>query len=140
MKKNILIIEKVILAVLTLVYPLFTVMLSGAGLILNGDSYGTKLIICGISWISSGLLISSGSISCILNKNIPAVILSSIGFLICMITLFIVISHAEKHGWNVPLPLFDEFSVAYMYGRRIIPTVIPFILTILISRGNLCGK
>ncbi len=140
MKKNILIIEKIILTVLTLVYPFFTVMLSGAGLILNGNSYGTKIIICGIIWIFSGLLMSSGSIFCIANKNIPAVILSSIGFLTCMIILFIVISHAEKHGWNAPLPLFDEFSVAYMYGRRIIPTVIPFILTILISGKKLCIK
>jgi len=140
MKKNILIIAKIILAVLTIVYPFFTVMLSGAGLILNGDSYGIKMTVCGILWIFSGMLMISGNMLCIDGKSVPAIVLSSIGFLICMIILFIVTSHAETHAWNTPLPLLDEFSVADMYRRRIIPTAIPFIMNILISRGKLCGK
>lgn len=138
MKKNILITAKIILAVLTLIYPLFTVMLSGAGLIVNGNSYGIKLMICGIIWIISGLLSASGSIFCITGKNIPAVILSSTGFLLCMIILSVVTAHAEKYAWF--MPFYGKSDVAGMYRKRIMPSVFPFVLTILISGRKLCGK
>lgn len=138
MKKSFFIISEILLAVFTLIYPLFNVTLSGAGLIFNGNSYGFKLIICGIMWIASGLLMTSGSILCIFGKNIPAVILSSLGFIICMVILFIVTAHAEKYAWT--MPYYNKFSVADIYRKRMIPVVIPFTLTAMISGLRLCRK
>lgn len=138
MKKSFLIISEIILAVFTLIYPFFMVMLSGAGLIFNGNSYGIKLMICGILWIISGLLMTSGSILCIFGKNIPAVILSSLGFVICMVILFIVTAHAEKYAWS--MPYYNKFSVADIYRERIVPVFIPFMLANIISGLRLCRK
>ena len=138
MKKRFFIISEIILAVFTLVYPLLNVTLSGAGLIFNGNSYGIKLMICGILWIVSGLLMTSGSILCIFGKNIPAVILSSLGFVICIAVLFIVTAHAEKYAWT--MPYYNKFSVADIYRERIVPVFIPFMLANIISGLRLCRK
>lgn len=138
MKNFLLIILKIVLAVSTLIYPLFMVILSGAGLVFNGNSYGLKLVLCGIFWIVSGLMLTSGSLLCLMKKNIPALILSSAGFSICMAVLFIVTAHAEKYSWN--MPYYAEFTVSGMYIKRIIPTALPFILTLLISGFKICKK
>lgn len=138
MKKRFLIISEIILAVLTLIYSFFIVILSGAGLIFNGSSYGVKLMTCGIIWIISGLLMTSGTILCISGKNISAMILSSLGFAVCIVILFIVTAHAEKYAWS--MPYYNKFPVADMYRKRIIPTVIPFIITDTISGSRLCRK
>ena len=138
MKKFLLIILKIILAVSTLIYPLFMVILSGAGLVFNGNSYGLKLVLCGILWIVSGLMLTSGSLLCLLKKNIPALVLSSSGFFICTAVLFIVTAHAEKYSWN--MPYYAEFTVSGMDIKRIIPTAVPFILTLLISGFKICKK
>lgn len=138
MKNFLLIILKIVLAISTLIYPLFMVTLSGAGLVLNGNSYGLKIILCGIFWIISGLSLTSGSILCLLKKDIPALIFSSAGFLICITILFIVTAHAEKHSWN--MPYYTEFTVSDMYIKRIVPTVVPFILIFLISGFKICKK
>ena len=45
MKNFLLIVLKIVLAVSTLIYPLFMVILSGAGLVFNGNSYGLKLVL-----------------------------------------------------------------------------------------------
>lgn len=137
-KNFLLIVLKIVLAVATLIYPLFMVILSGAGLVFNGNSYGLKLVLCGIFWIVSGLMLTSGSLLCLMKKNIPALILSSAGFLICMAVLFIVTAHAEKYSWN--MPYYAEFTVSGMYIKRIIPTALPFILTLLISGFKICKK
>ena len=137
-KNFLLIVLKIVLAVSTLIYPLFMVILSGAGLVFNGNSYGLKLVLCGIFWIVSGLMLTSGSLLCLMKKNIPALILSSAGFLICMTVLFIVTTHAEKYSWN--MPYYAEFTVSGMYIKRIIPTALPFILTLLISGFKICKK
>lgn len=138
MKNFLLIVLKIVLAVSTLIYPLFMVILSGAGLVFNGNSYGLKLVLCGIFWIVSGLMLTSGSLLCLMKKNIPALILSSAGFLICMTVLFIVTAHAEKYSWN--MLYYAEFTVSGMYIKRIIPTALPFILTLLISGFKICKK
>ncbi|MDD6098343.1 MAG: hypothetical protein PUB66_06410, partial [Oscillospiraceae bacterium] len=51
---TIIFIFKIILILLTVVYPLTFVTLSGAGLVFNRESYGESLCITGILLIASG--------------------------------------------------------------------------------------
>ena len=60
-----MIVAKALMVILTAVYPLFMVVLSGAGLIYNRESYGSTLAIVGGALIASGEIMSAGAILCL---------------------------------------------------------------------------
>ena len=120
---------KIILAVLTAVYPLFMVILSGAGLVLNSESYGQKMCITGVLLILSGILLAVSAIMCILKKYARlSVILSVAGLILCMTALYVLVNHADANGWN------SNFRpVSNMYKSRIMPVILQSALTIAVS-------
>lgn len=121
---------KVLLAVLTLIYPLFMVIMTGAGLIYNSASYGKSLTLTGVLLIVSGLIMTVGSILCILNKNISAIISSSSGFFLCMLMLYRLVIHADSAGWRNK---FTLESISSMYINRIMPVTAVLIITVTVA-------
>ncbi|MDE5582954.1 MAG: hypothetical protein K2J08_04555 [Ruminococcus sp.] len=124
---------KTLLAVLTLIYPLFNVIMTGTGLVYNHENYGRKITLIGIFLIVSGLLMTVGTLLCISGKkfsNMLSAVFSASGFMLCMALLNRLIAHADRNGWT------DKFKltpVSDMYRIRIIPVAVPFALTLFIS-------
>lgn len=121
---------KGILIVLTLVYPVFMVIMTGSGLIYNSESNGEMITNTGIAFIVSGALMAVGTLLVCLKKNIVPVFLSSGGFALCMVMLHRLTEHADKSGWS------DKYTmepISGMYTARILPVIIPFALTIVIA-------
>lgn len=121
---------KLILALLTVVFPGFMVISTGAGLIYNRESYGAELTRIGAAFIVSSVMMLGGTLLVCLKKNISAVISSAGGFAICMIMLCKLADHADRSGWS------DKYTMApvsNMYISRIIPVIAPFLLTAAIA-------
>lgn len=128
---------KIIMLILTAVYPLFMTCLAGAGLIYNKSSYGIKLEYTGIFLILSGIIITIGVILCLSEKkavNIISLIFSISGLILCLVMLYILCSHADYAGWRDNYTLMP---VSSMYIRRILPTAIPACIASLISFLNI---
>ena len=126
---------KIILIVLTAVYPIFMVMMTGAGLISNRSSYGAVIAGYGEKLIISGTLMTAAAILCLFRKSIPNLIapfLSSAGFALCMTMPYRLIRHAESAGW-MGVGKYENLPVGDMYRVRLIPTAAPCLLTLAIS-------
>ena len=114
--------------ILTAVYPLFMVTMSGAGLIYNRSSYGEKLCTVGVLLIVSGIAVTAGALLSLPEKRITAVlslILTAGGLVLCLCMLSMLISHADSAGWS------DSYTmepVSGMYRRRIMPAVLPAVM------------
>lgn len=129
-KSPFLTIAKASLIILTVIFSVIMIPMAGAGLIYNGDSYGSSIRNVGIALIVSGLLMTISSILVCLKKNIAALISDAAGFALCMFMLYIVMNHADSSGWS------DNYTmepVSGMYFRRIFPVIIPCILTAAIA-------
>ena len=111
--------------ILTAVYPVFMVMMSGAGLIYNRSTYGERLCTAGVLLIVSGAAMTTGSILALPEKRITAAVsllLIAGGLVLCLCMLHILTSHADSAGWS------DNYTmepVSAMYRRRMLPSVIP---------------
>lgn len=128
--KPAMIVLKIILAVLTLIFPVFMVVMTGAGLIYNSESYGEELTRTGFLFIVSGALMAFGCLLCIIKKNIVSLICSCGGFALCMGMLYKLVEHADAAGWS------DKFTmerISVMYIQRIVPTAAPFIIAVVIA-------
>ena len=106
---------KIILVVLTLIYPLFMTILTGAGIVYNRSSYGSTITGHGISLIVSGIIISAAAFLCIFRKsflNLIAPITSLIGSGVCMRALL---------SWSVTLtpPVGTETESTQPYRSAI---------------------
>lgn len=126
---------KIILIVSTAVYPIFMVMMTGAGLISNKASYGPVISGYGTKLIISGTLMTAAAILCLFRKSLPNLIapfLSSAGFALCMTMTYRLIRHAESAGW-MGVGKYENLPVSDMYRERLIPTAAPFLLTLAIS-------
>lgn len=126
---------KIILIVSTAVYPIFMVMMTGAGLISNKASYGLIISGYGTKLIISGTLMSAAAVLCLFRKSLPnliAPLLSSAGFALCMTMTYRLIRHAESAGW-MGVGKYENLPVGDMYRERLIPTAAPFLLTLAIS-------
>lgn len=121
---------KVILVILTLIYPLFMVIMSGAGLVYNSESYGEELTRAGILLIVSGVVTAAGSFLCIFKKNIASIICSCGGFALCMTMLYKLVEHADSAGWTNK---FTFEAISSMYIHRIVPTAAPFVIAVTVS-------
>lgn len=124
---------KVITLGLTLYFSCAVTVLSGAGLIYNRESYGSSLAAAGVFFIISALLMTIGAILCIPHKNLPNIlsaVMSAAGLVLCMIMLKKLTSHADLSGWT------DKYSltpISSMYRSRILPCIVPAVLTVIIS-------
>ena len=137
-RKNPLIIAaKAVMLVLTAVYPLFMVCMSGAGLIYNGESYGAELKNTGVFLIISAVLMVFGAFLCLFRKktpNILAIILALGGLVLCLVMLKQLTDHADSSGWT---DKYTMLPVSDMYMRRILPSIAPCVLTAAIAAVQL---
>ena len=130
---------KVITVLLALFFSCAMTILSGAGLIYNRESYGSGMAATGFFLIVSAVLMTLGAILCIFRRNaanILSLIFSSCGFILCMVMLHRLISHADRCGWT------DKYTlepISGMYTRRILPCIIPAAVTAAISAVQLCS-
>jgi len=111
--------------ILTAVYPLFMVIMSGAGLIYNRNSYGATLTAAGVLLTVSGAAMTAGAILSLPKKRITAVlslILTAAGALLCLCMLHLLIAHADSAGWSDDRTMEP---VSAMYRRRILPVLLP---------------
>ncbi len=121
---------RALLIVLTLIFPVLMVMLSGAGLVYNSDSYGADITQTGIMLIVAGALMTVGTVLVCLKKDVISLVFSISGFALCMTMLYKLVNHADAAGWqnaHTMEPISD------MYFSRIIPTIAPFILAVAIA-------
>lgn len=122
---------KIIMLILTAVYPLTMVCMAGAGLIYNGDSYGSELVNTGTALIISGVLMTCGAVICVFKKtvmNIISLICTSSGLALCLVMLYKLCTHADNAGWT------DNYTmspVSDMYMVRILPVTVPAVLALL---------
>lgn len=135
--KSLMLVLKAVLIILTIIYPLIMVSLTGAGLIYTGSSYvldreeyGHTLTFIGTLLVASGLAVTLGALLSCIKKNIAAVILSCSGFALCMVMLYKLVNYANQNGWS------DKYTmepISTMYMARIVPVIAPFILATVIA-------
>lgn len=124
---------KVIMLALTVVYPLVMVILSGAGLIYNSESYGSELTAVGTMLVISGVLLTAGAVFCLFRKTLPNIIslvCSAPGLVLCLTMLYKLADHADRAGWS------DKFTmtpISDMYKARIFPSIAPAAIAIVIA-------
>ncbi|MBO7395660.1 MAG: hypothetical protein J6U16_06035 [Ruminococcus sp.] len=128
---------KAVMLVLTAVYPLFMVCMSGAGLIYNRESYGSELAAVGVFLIISGLVMALGAVLALPRRNLPniAAIVSSVGGLaLCLAMLYKLCFHADAAGWT------DKFAltpISDMYRARLLPSIAPAAIAAVVAAVQL---
>lgn len=128
---------RIIMIILTLVYPLFMVCMTGAGLLYNSSSYGTKIAYIGVFLIFSGILMTSGaflSISQKKSKNTASLACSLVGLIICLVSLYLLCVHADGAGW---CDNYTLMPVSDMYRRRILPVIVPSAISTITAIFNI---
>lgn len=116
---------RIIMIILTLVYPFFMTCLAGTGLIYNKSSYGGKMELIGIFMIISGISMTSGAFMCLFQKksvNIISLTCSVSGLILCLAMLYLLCSHADNAGW---VDNYTMNPVSDMYRTRILPVIFP---------------
>lgn len=130
-KKNIfLTVIKIIMMILTVIYSLLMVCFAGAGLIYNGDSYGSSITALGVLLIVSGIFMTAGAVLCLFRKNLPNIIsifFSIGGLALCLVMLFRLTGHADSAGWS---DNYNMTPVSDMYMSRILPVIAPAVLAV----------
>lgn len=119
----------VILMLLTAVYPVTMVMLSGAGIVYNRESYGSSLCIAGALLTVSGAAMTAGALLTLSRRRAAAamsVILSAAGLVLCLCMLRMLTDHADRAGWSDALTMTP---VSEIYRRRILPAAVPALLS-----------
>lgn len=129
-RSPLLFVLKIILIILTVIYPVFMVIFTGSGLIYNSESYGAELTQTGVFFIISGILMTVGTVLCCLKKNIVSIICSCTGFALCMAMLYKLVDHADRSGWSNKLTMEP---ISDMYFARIIPVIAPFIIAVTVA-------
>ena len=131
-EKNIHLLKAAVL-LLSAVFCLFMPVMTGAGLIYNRASYGDGLAFTGALFIVSAILMTAGTAICGSRtdlKNVLSVMLSFSGLVLCIVMLHRLCVHADVSGWS------DKFTmeqISRMYKRRILPCIIPAVLSMILS-------
>lgn len=128
---------KIIMIILTLVYPFFMTCFAGMGLIYNKSSYGAKLELIGIFMIISGISMTLGAFLCLSSRkttNIISLACSVIGLILCLAMLYMLCSHADNAGW---VDNYTMNPVSDMYRTRILPVIIPSAISTGISVSHI---
>ena len=130
---------KAIMLVLTAVYPLFMVCMSGTGLIYNRESYGSELAAVGVFLIVSGLVMTLGAVLALPRRNLPniaAIVCSVSGLVLCLVMLCKLCTHADAAGWT------DKFAltpISDMYRARVLPSIVPAATAVVLAGARLCS-
>jgi len=128
---------KVITLLLSLWFSGAMTALSGAGLIYNGNSYGAELRNTGIFLIVSAVMMVTGACLCLFRKKLPdimAILLALGGLVLCLVMLKRLTDHADFSGWTDKYTLLP---ISDMYMRRILPSIAPCALTVIIAAAQL---
>lgn len=131
---------KVLMLLLSLYFSCVMPILTGAGLISNRVSYGSKLAETGAFFILAAVLMSLGAFLCLFRKkitNILSVFLSVGGLVLCMIMLKRLTDHADASGWT------DRFTlepISAMYNSRILPCIAPVVIAVAIAAVRIFSR
>lgn len=134
-QKPLMTFAKAMLIVLTAVYPLFMTMMTGIGILSKSEKYGRMISGCGAALVVSGAALTAAAVLCLFRKSLPnllAMILSVPGFALCMGSLYKLSDHAKAAGW-MGHGVYSLVPVADMYRQRILPVILPFLLTLVIA-------
>ena len=126
---------KAVMLVLTAVYPMFMVMMTGAGIFYNRSSYGSFFGRLGIVLIASGAFMTAGAVLCIFRKNLTNLLspfFSVSGFITCMYVLSRLVARAKANGWHGS-GIYEEVSASYTFQTRLIPCILPVGLSVVIA-------
>ncbi|MBR4627477.1 MAG: hypothetical protein IKO47_07250 [Ruminococcus sp.] len=126
---------KAVMIVLTLIYPMFMVMMTGAGIILHRDVHGAAFGRCGVWLIVSGVMMTAGTVLCMFRKSITNLIspfLSGGGFLLCMYILTKLVKRADANGWRGP-GIYEGVTMSYLFKSRLIPCILPVALAVTVA-------
>lgn len=124
---------KAITLLLSLYFSCAMPILTGAGLLSNRSSYGSKLAETGVFFIFAAVLMTLGAFLCLFRKkltNILSAFLSVSGLVLCMVMLKKLTDHADASGWT------DKFTlepISGMYETRLLPCIAPALLTAIIA-------
>lgn len=126
---------KVLLIILTAVYPFFMTIMTGIGILSKSENYGRTISGYASALVVSGAVLTLASVLCLFRKSLPnllSMIISVPGFAICITALFRLADHAEKSGW-MGHGVYALVPVADMYRQRIFPVILPFLLGLFIA-------
>lgn len=126
---------KAVMIILTLIYPMFMVMMTGAGIVLHRDVHGAAFGNYGVFLIVSGAMMTAGTVLCLFRKSITNLIapfLSVGGFVLCMYLLSKLVKRADANGWHGP-GIYEGVTMSYLFRTRLIPCVIPAALAVIIA-------
>lgn len=126
---------KILLIVLTAVYPFFMTIMTGIGILSNSGNYGKTISGYAAALVVSGTALTASAILCLFRKSLPNLLSMAIavpGFSLCMAVLHRLAGHAEKAGW-MGHGAYALMPVADMYRQRIFPVILPFLLTCIIA-------
>ena len=126
---------KIIMLVLTVVFPLFMVAMTGAGMIKYRSSYDEYLPNIGIYFVISSALMTLGAVLCIFRKSLPnliSFICTVSGFTLCMIMLKRFTDRADKSGWT-GYGRYQFMPVSDMFTGRILPVILPCAIAAVIA-------
>lgn len=131
---------KAVTLLLSLYFSCAMPILTGAGLISNRSSYGSKLAETGAFFIFAAVLMTLGAFLCIFrNKtaNILSAFLSVGGLVLCMVMLKKLADHADASGWT------DKFTlepISAMYESRLLPCIAPVVIAVVIAAVRIFSR
>lgn len=111
---------KIVQTGMTIIFSLFMVIMTGAGLIYNSQSYGGEIRSVGIFFIVSAALMGAGELLMWLRKNLTSAGFTIGGTALCMAMLYRLKCHADASGWS------DKYTlepISNMYMSRILPVI-----------------
>lgn len=124
---------KVIMLILTAVFSVFMVVMSGAGIIHNRAHYGAEITGWGRMFVFSSVLMTAGALLCIPRKSIANAVsffCTLSGCAVCLATLSKLAAHAKKAGW---VSAVTGVPARDMYISRITPVIAPCALAVTIA-------
>lgn len=134
-QKTVITAAKILLVVLTAVYPFFMTIMTGVGILSKSGIYGKTISGYAAALIVSGAALTAAAVLCLFRKSLPNLLsmLTAVpGFAVCITALSRLADHAEKAGW-MGHGAYALMPVADMYRQRILPVILPFLLTCVIA-------
>lgn len=126
--KSLKIVLWVALIATTLIYPLFMDILTALGWTVNSHSYGHRFNTYAALLAVGGLLVAAGTVLCLFQKDIAAVICALAGGVATTVSGALGISVAAASGWASPTEANFGKMAATLWSKRIYPTWVPVLL------------
>ena len=126
---------KVVMLVLTAVYPLFMTLMTAAGILTHRSSYGSYVTGMAVLLIVSGVSVTTGVILALPRKKMASLVSLSptfCGLTLCLVTLSRLSAYADKHGWTAS-GMYSGTAVSDMYQSRLLPVVFPAAIAVVVA-------